>query len=423
MTSRRVLLIAFEDWYSTARLPHMLRSAGFEVGILSEAGNFAAQSRHIAHRFALDVPATTQGKLRSVLAAIDQFEPELLVPGDERAVRLLHFLDETQQTPALERLLRRSLGPSESSRHVGERIWMRALASRLGIPGPAYERINTSREAIVFASRHGWPVFLKRDHTYGGQGVACCADAAAVRTAYKSFSRGHRLWSSHGLWRRARRWTGSLTRRVNPFAQPAGTQGISVEAAVAGQPAFYTGVALDGRMLAGVAAEVEIFHPPPAGPSTRIRLRHDGEMEGMAGRLVEALGHSGFFGLDFIRQPNGRLAFLEFNGRPTTGAHLGVLMSADLGMALFAALTGKAVPEPQRATEARVALFPQDWIRAPRANDRTGWHLDIPRDDPALLAALVRRLPEKVDRAGIEECRAMAGSWLSPEALPMGRHH
>jgi hypothetical protein len=279
---------------------------------------------------------------------------------------------------------------------------MRTLASRLGIPCPAYERIDASREAIAFAGRHGWPVFLKRDHTYGGQGVARCADAAAVRAAYRSFSRGHRLWSPHGLWRRARRWTASLMRRVNPLAQPIGTQGIAVEAAVPGQPAFYTGVALEGRVLAGIAAQVEVFHPQPAGPSTRIRLRHDGEMEAMAGRLVEALGHSGFFGLDFIRHPDDGLAFLEFNGRPTTAVHLGGLMSADLGAALFAALVGKAAPPPQRAGEARVALFPQDWIRAPRASDRTGLHLDIPRDDPALLAALIRRLPGEVDRAGIE---------------------
>ncbi len=412
MKPPRVLLIAFEDWNSTARLPETLHRAGFEVGIISEPRNLAAQSRHIAERFALDVPAIRRGDLAAVVAALEAFAPEMIVPADERGMRVLRFLADApaiRERPFLRHVVMRSTGTAEAARHTGERFPMLELASRLGIACAPHARVDGRRDAIAFGKRHGWPVYMKNDHTYGGQGVWRCDGAVDVRAAYDAFSNGHRLWSLHGLWRRGRRFLSRLGGRRDPLALPIGTRGISIEAAIEGRPAFYTGVALDGRLLAGFAAEVEVFHPPPTGPSARIRLHHDEVMARAASRLVDALGHNGFFGLDFIRRPDGGLVFLEFNGRPTTGVHLGELVSADLGLALFAALDGKSLPVPESPGEARVALFPQDWIRDPHASDRGEFHLDIPRDDPPLLAALCSRLPEGANRAEIERLsRAVA---------------
>ena len=402
--NQRILLIAFEDWYSTARLPTVLTNAGFEVGVLSEPGNFVAQSRHVARKFLLDVPQVRRGHLDSIVAAIDAFAPDLLVPGDERAARVVKFLQDapaTRDQPALRRLLRRSVGEIDGDKHAGQRGEMLDLMSRLGFACPAHAPVHRARDIARFAERQGWPVYLKRDHTYGGQGVRFCPDAAAAESAYREFTRGHLLGSPLGLWRRGRRLLQSLRPRRDPLALPIGPQGISVEAAIAGQPAFYTGVAFEGRSIVGFAAEVEAFHPPPAGPSTRVRLHHDETMDRMAARLVEAISHSGLFGLDFIRKADGALAFLEFNGRPTTVSHLGGLVGADLEAALFAASAGRALLPPDRSAEVRVALFPQDWIRDP-AGDRQRLHLDIPRDDPTIIAALSVRLPPSVDRAEIE---------------------
>jgi glutathione synthase/RimK-type ligase-like ATP-grasp enzyme len=395
----RVLLVAFEDWYSTARLPAALSDAGFEVGVLSEPDNFAAQSRHVARRFPLDFAHVRRGRLDSVIAAIGAFAPDLLMPGDERASRVVKSL---QDAPALQQLVKRSVGEVGWARHAGERSRMLDLVAGLGFAVPAHASVRRAREVTSFAERHGWPVYLKRDHTYGGQGVRLCADAATATAAYGEFTRGHVLWSPLGLWRRGRRLLQSFRPGRDPLALPIGAQGTSVEATIAGQPAFYTGVAFEGRLLDGFAAEVEAFHPPPAGPSTRVRLHHDQEMDGLAGRLVAALGHSGFVGLDFIRRPSGGLVFLEFNGRPTTVSHLGGLVGADLGAALFAVVAGRALLPSSRSAEVRVALFPQDWIRDPHAGDRAAFHVDIPRADPPIIAALSRRLPPSVDRAEIE---------------------
>jgi len=418
MSRLRVLLIGFEDWYSTARLPEMLHKSDFDIAVLSEPANFAAQSRHVAHRFGLDVPGLRRGRLESVLSAIDAFAPDLLVPGDERALRLLHFLalsPAAASRPALRPLLARSVG-REGLQPIGERSRVLDLAGRLGIACPEHAPAPRLGDVLAFGDRHGWPLYLKRDHTYGGQGVRLCADAAAARAAHAEFSVGDRLWSARGVWRRGRRFVESRICGADPLALPIGTRNISVEAAVPGRPAFYAAVALEGRLLAGFAAEVEAFHPPPAGPSTRVRLSADAAMDRAAAALVEALGHSGFFGLDFIRRADGKLDFLEFNGRPTTVCHLGGLVSADLGAALSAAMKGQfasfpgPLPASGKAAAARVALFPQDWIREPHADDRNEFALDIPRDDPALLTALNRRLPASVDRAEIESLSRRAGT-------------
>ncbi|MBS0519845.1 MAG: hypothetical protein JSR90_14230 [Proteobacteria bacterium] len=400
MTQARVMMVAFEDWYSTARLPGMLSRAGFDVALLSPPGNFAAQSRHLGRRYGLDIEAVQNGELDAVLAAIADFVPDLLVGGDERSMQLLRFMAATRRTrnmPRLRALLRRSLGAPEAASHAGERARMLDLANALGIDNPVHAVVRRARDAVAFGREHGWPIFLKRNHSYGGAGVELCRDADATVEAYHALSHHCRLLSFRGLWRRGRRRLQSVAGSRDPFAAYRGISDVCVEAAVAGRPAFYTGVALAGRSLAGVGAEVEAFHPPPTGPSTRIRVHYDAAMERAAGAMVSALGHSGFYGVDFIRRPDGGLTFLEFNSRPATAAHLGGLIGADLGCALHAALAGRTASQAVNRTEVRVALFPQDWIREPRATDRRAFLLDVPRDDPALLGALAVRLPAGAD--------------------------
>ncbi|MBV8391912.1 MAG: hypothetical protein JOY81_01900 [Alphaproteobacteria bacterium] len=406
--SARVLLICLEDWLSTARLPAALSRAGFDVGIVSEAGNLACHSAHLVHRFPLDVPALRHGSLATLVAAHAAFQPDLVMPGDERAARVLNFIPRARSMPglaALHDVARRSLGRFCPGGQGGERKATLDLAERLGIAIPKHARAATHRDLAAFAGQHGWPLYLKRDHTYGGRGVRLCPDAASAARAYDDFSRGHRLNTLYGLWRRARRCYETVRHGEDPLALPIGPGAISVESAVSGTPAYYTGVALEGRVLAGFAADVLAFEPPH-GPSTRVRLHHDPEMDRTATRLVEAMGFGGFFGLDFIRRPDGSLVFLEFNGRPTTVCHLGRLVSADLCSALFAAVTGRDTSREAAAgaaaAEVRVALFPQDWTRDPAVDDRDQFALDIPDDDPPLLERLCQRLPPGIDRAKIK---------------------
>jgi biotin carboxylase len=268
---------------------------------------------------------------------------------------------------------------------------MMAIAAEAGLACPDHAAVRSLDEATRFAGKVGWPVYLKRDNTAGGTGVRRCADRAALATQFAQLTNTDMsVWSAEGSLRRGRQWLRSFGL--------AGDPGITIQAAVPGEPAFHTAVALDGIWLAGISADVEEFHPRPTGPSTRVRLHADPAMDDLARRLIAALGYNGFCGLDFIRRPDGGLIFLEFNARPTPVAHLGALAGADLAAALHAALAGEPVAAPLPMPPKRIALFPQDWLRDPHSPDRAPYHLDIPSDDPAVLAALSALLPKGWDR-------------------------
>lgn len=394
----RVLLLLLDNWHGVARLPGALRDSGFEVGLISETQFIAAKSRYVDRQFPISMRDVRRGRMKPVWEAIDSFAPDFLIPADEYAVRFVQFaLSHTHLTgvsPGIRSLLERSVGKLATSNPIGRRARMLDLAASLGFDCPAHRVVKSLHEASDFADRHGWPVYLKRDHSSGGYWVRQCADRAALADAYRYLTgAGSSAWSLNALFRLPKHMARAVVFRANPMALPAREAAISIEASVPGQPAFHTGVALEGRWLAGISAEVEDYYPRPTGPSTRVRLHDDVAMGNAAGELVAALGYSGFCGLDFIRRPDGGLTFLEFNARPTPVAHLGGLIGADLCTALHRALVGASAPALEPKREVRVALFPQDWRREPTSGNRNDLHLDIPRNDPSLLDAFSLVLP------------------------------
>ncbi len=404
MSRPRVLLLLLDNWHSVARLPAALRDAGFEVGLISESQFIAAKSRYVDRHFAISVRDVRRGRIKSVWDAIDCFAPDFMIPADEYAVRFVQFVlthaHRAGVSPEILSLMERSVGKSAAQSPIGRRVRMLDLAASLGIDCPDHRVVSNLRDASDFADRHGWPVYLKRDHSSGGYWVRQCGDAGALADAYRYLTGTERpVWSLNTVLGLPKHLARSLVFHGNPLALPAGETPISVEAAIEGQPAYHTAVALNGRWLAGISAEVEDYYPRPTGPSTRVRLHGDDAMRDIAGRLVAAQNYSGFFGLDFIRRPDGGLTFLEFNARPTPVAHLGGLIGADLCTALRRALVDPNVVPSSPSGDVRVALFPQDWRREPASGDRREFHLDIPRSDPSLLDAFSLILPAGWDRS------------------------
>lgn len=393
MAGLRLLIVALDNWYGSARLPRSLKRAGFEVGLLGPPGIFAAHSQDVDQRFPLTVDGATRAFEQPAWQAIAAFAPDFIVPGDEKSVRLLNLMATSRSaptTPGIKRALLRSLASKPGLRGRGD---MMAIAADAGLACPDHAVVRSCDEALRFTERVGWPVYLKRDNTAGGNGVRRCADRATLAVQFAQLTNTDMsLWSAEGTLRRGRQWLRGLGLGGDP--------GITIQTAVPGEPAFHTAVALDGKWLAGLSADVEEFYPRPTGPSTRVRLHGDPAMDDLARRMIAALGYNGFCGLDFIRRPDGGLTFLEFNARPTPVAHLGGLAGIDLGAALRAALAGEPIAAPIATPPQRVALFPQDWLRDPRSVDRTPYYLDIPTDDPALLAALGALLPKGWDVRG-----------------------
>ena len=387
MTKLRLLIVALDNWYGSARLPRNLRRAGFEVGLLAPPSSFVAQSCDVDQRFPLEADGEPRTLERPAWQAIEAFAPDFIVPGDEKSVRVLNFMATSRSaptSPGAKSALLRSLSSRPS---LLGRAEMTMLAVDSGLVCPASAAVRSLDEALSKAEQLGWPVYLKRDNTAGGNGVRWCSDRMSLAANFAQLTNTDMsLWSAEGTLRRGRQWLRSIGL--------AGDPGITIQAAVPGEPAFHTAVALDGKWLAGLSADVEEFYPRPTGPSTRVRLHGDPEMEDLARRLIASLGYSGFCGLDFIRRRDGGLTFLEFNARPTPVAHLGGLSGGDLGADLHATLTGRPNAATQPMATERVALFPQDWLRDPHGADRACCYQDIPTDDPALLAALSTLLPK-----------------------------
>jgi hypothetical protein len=385
------LLIATDNWYGSPRLPAVLKDAGFAVGLLSTPGTIASASSAVERLFPLSSGRPTQ--IPMAWEAIDAFAPDFMVPGDEQAVRLMRALAHSplaSSRPAALAVLRRSL-PARLGQVLG-RTQMLDVAASAGIECPAHTSVRSVRQALAFFEKHGGPVFLKRDGTAGGNGVRQCDDAASLRVAFAQLTNtDHSPWSPEGALRRCRQFFRGIGMGQDP--------GMSVEAAVPGQPAFHTAVALNGKWLGGISAEVDEFQRP-TGSSTRVRLHVEEAMDEAARRLTAVVGYNGFCGLDFIRRPDGGLTFLEFNWRPTPVTHLGRLVGRDLAVALFSALTGEPSPALPAASSVKVALFPQDWLRDPFSHDRGAYHADIPVDDPSLLAAFRKILPAGWDKTG-----------------------
>jgi hypothetical protein len=409
MTRRRVLLLLLDNWHGVARLPAALRDADFEVGLASESHFFAAKSRFVDRHYPLSMRAIRMGKLQRVWDAITDFAPDFVIPADEHAVRFVQFVlaegERFRLPSAVRRVLQRSVGHVPAPNPIGRRWRMLELAGALGFDIPVHAIAPGLVDAAEFAERHGWPVYLKRDHSSGGYWVRRADTGAELADAYFYLTGGNRpILSTEGMAGLPKRLLKTYVFRNSPITLPKSEMTITVEAMVAGEPAYHTAVAVDGQYLTGISAEVDDFYPKPTGPSTRVRLHGDREMERIASALVKALGFTGFFGLDFIRRPDGGLTFLEFNARPTPVAHLGGLIGADLCQALHGALDGAPPPPVPSTAQVSVALFPQDWRRTEGTPDRSGFLLDIPRGDPSLLEAFSPVLPAGWDRPASQTC-------------------
>lgn len=386
----RVLLLALDNWPGTARLPEALHRVGFQVGLVGCPDSFVALSGFLSSAALIEPRRNQRKRLAEICRAIDAFEPDCIVAADEKSSRLAHFLAASRPemlSVSSQNALKRSLAGIGSLQAVETRHEVLRRAAALGINCPPNRKVESLRDALAFQAAHGGKVMLKRDHSFGGIGVLPCTTPAELRAAFNRLARSPTPLISFGGVRQTICRLLFGADRTEPSRITT-----SIESEIPGSPAFYTAVALDGRLLAGVSAEATMRHPQPTGPSTRVLLHHDAQMEASARRLIADFGFSGFCGLDFIRRPDGALALLEFNRRPTPIAHLGGLVGADLCEALHAGLCGAVPPEPDHNARQNVVLYPQDWLRAPAADDRDDQFCDIPRDEPAILAATQARI-------------------------------
>jgi hypothetical protein len=357
------------------------------------------QVRHFEHRVVI-APEELKNTLEEITK---RFQPELIVSADEGAIYAVHALRRqcaeapATMSAALRQLLRRSLGERERQHRLLSKQHINEIAGGLGIAVPRQRVITQAREADAFAREVGYPIVLKKENTHGGMGVLLC------RNAIETVTNVFRL-RAVGLRQRgiAKYGVGTVAHIAPVRSLLAARRGRALIAQeyVQGGPAFRTFVAHEGRVLAGFSAVAERVDPAPFGSSTVVRFVENPDMARAAAGLAEAVGITGFAGVDFILEAgSGRAVLLELNARVTPTSHLGSLLGVDLCTALMGELAenreiASARPATVPPAPPAAALFPSELMRDAASEYLHSAYHDIPEDEPELIAAWRARLPQ-----------------------------
>jgi predicted ATP-grasp superfamily ATP-dependent carboligase len=376
MNEPLLMVSTASQWLGPARMARTLARANCEVSLLAPASSLAAKSRYIAKRHVLAGNAIPMEWLQSLIAAVDDIAPRLLVPCDEMAIRLLFalVLEPPPDLPsatrlALEALVRTSLGDPAFYQTSIDKILLPPAAEALGIRLPAYALVHGLDEAIDCATALGYPLVLKRRFGFAGEGVAIVADADDLIDQGQALLRPDQL---------------DLGQRRAPQ--------LLVQSFVRGAYHSQAIAAWEGVPLAGFAWERQVATLPCKGQTSVLRFVHSPESETYAETLCKAFGISGFFNVQFVLDEDGRAYLLEINRRVVTHMHMGERVGADLGVAMARKLRGlPADPRAKSSDEfnSSVAIFPREWLRDPRSSWLRQCPADLPWDEPALLRAML----------------------------------
>jgi len=384
----RVLIASTTDWPASARLAGAFAQSGCAVQALAPARAPVRESRHVERHH----PYRPAAPLASLAAALAEAEPDLIVPCDDRMVR--HLLKFGGDVAA------RSLGELAQYETLLSRVGQIAVAREQGIVAPKTVAV-TSEAVLDYALGHvGLPAVLKTDGSWGGEGVAFAATRGEAFEAYRrlktpvSWPRGLAR-----AWRRR-----DLHHAVDALAPP--PPAISLQAFVAGTPANTAFACWQGAVLAMVHVEV-LMESKPGGPASVVRRVASPEMDAAARTLAARFGLSGLHGLDFMRDGEGALHFIELNPRATQIAAMAWGPGLDCPAAL-ARMARQATDRPAATELAVVALFPQEWSRDPASAYLATAHHDVPWDDPGVVRVCLEKgggrmpLPDAAPLPGLE---------------------
>ncbi len=378
MTETLLMVSTASQWLGPARMARALAKADCEVSLLAPADSLAAKSRYVAKRHVLAGNAMPMEWLHSLIAAIDDTGPRMLVPCDEMAVRLLFALavDPPRDLPSATRLrldvlIRTSLGDPEFFQSSIDKILLPPAAEALGIRMPPYALADGIDEAIACAASLGYPLVLKRRFGFAGEGVAVATDADDL------VRQGQSLLSPDQL----------------DLGQCHPRQ-LLVQSFIPGAYHSQAIAAWQGKPLARFAWEREVATLPYKGQTSVLRFVRSPETAAYSETLCEAFGISGFCNVQFVLDQNGRAYLLELNRRIVTHMHMGERVGADLAAAMARQLRGLPPAPPAEPPESgpSVAIFPREWLRDPQSRWLHEHPSDVPWDDPALIKALLAML-------------------------------
>jgi ATP-grasp domain len=371
----KVLLATTVRWPSAGRLGGAFAEAGCTAEALLPAEHPAQHSRY----FSQVHPYRAMNGLTSLLAAIERARPELIVPLDDRATRLM-LRARMRGAAHISVLIDRSLGDVTSYPNLISRDGFIAAAREANIRTPFTHAIASETDLDAALPQTGFPAVLKADGSWGGDGVFVVRDREDARQTYRKLSDPPSLL--RGVARAI------LRSDAHHLLEGLKTKGpaISIQQFIPGRAATTSFACWQGRLLA--ANHLETLASQEAnGPASVLRRIESTEMDEAAARLASHFGLSGLHGLDYIRDEQDRAYLIEINPRSPQSSYLSFGAGHDLVSALAAQAAGRTRPPRLRVAGDIIALFPQEWMRDPASPYlRDAFH-DVPWDDPALVRA------------------------------------
>lgn len=214
------------------------------------------------------------GTLHGTTAVISPADLSAAIPADAADVQM--------QEDLVLSALELGSGPAHPSRHLAPGVDPRILvdkrlqiaqAAAVGVPVPRQWDEPTSAT---------FPVVVKTPIGFGGGGVRVARDQAGLDAAWAELS------ANDG----------------NPFVQEHLGRGVSTG-----------GVAQDGEPLVCVAYDGRPAPDDPTGPSQVIVAVDNAEAVANTAAFLRSIGYTGFFCLDWVTGPDGRLRLIDFNAR------------------------------------------------------------------------------------------------------------
>ena len=382
----RILLAATNRWSLAARLAADFLGLGCDVAAVCPIiGHPIRKVRGFKNLY----PYAPRRPLESLRAAIEEFEPDVIVPVCDRSVEHLHQLHAQcaqagRRGSRLNALIERSLGPASSFPVVSSRYNLMMLAKEIGIRIPDTVRINSVDDVRAWEDRLPW--LLKADGTSYGIGVK---KAETIRSATNVLRQLTMRMSALGLITRLLLYRDRATTIANWAG--ATRPGIVAQAIVLGRPANCSIVCWNGEVLAGIAVEV-VQADGPHQPAIVVQVVEGREMLDAAKKIAVRLGLTGFFGLDFmIEDATGTLFLIEMNPRCTPPCHINLGGNRDLPGAFWAKLAARERPErPAITTESTIAYFPNAVLYdSANLTELASFYLDVPTGEQELVHELL----------------------------------
>jgi len=107
--------------------------------------------------------------------ALEWWSPDIIIPCDEPALK--NLLRPDGRSHERRQRIARSVGGPEALAVAGQKSKLIALAAAEGLAVPTTEKIGSARDLLLALRSRTYPVVLKLDWTWGGNGVKICVGA------------------------------------------------------------------------------------------------------------------------------------------------------------------------------------------------------------------------------------------------------